>query len=199
VTEAKRYRALLFDVMGTLVHEPFFETVPAALGMTLDEIIEHKHPTAWVEFEHGVIDEAAFRAKFFADGRDYPHERMKAAMIDAYQWLDGTEAILRELSERGHALYLLSNYPCWYQHIEDKLQLSRYAAWSFVSCDTGVRKPDPEAYLGPARTLGCAPSELLFVDDRGINCKAAAEVGLDAIKFSDATALRRALVERALL
>ena len=193
------YSALLFDVMGTLVYEPFFKEVPAALGMSLEEVLEHKHPSAWVEFEKGLIDEAAFAAKFFADGRHYPHDEMRQAMVDAYAWLDGTEEIVAELCRRGHALHLLSNYPVWYKLIEQKLQLSRYAAWSFVSCNMGVRKPDREAYLIVARELGVEPSSLLFVDDRGSNCKAAAELGIDAIKFEDAVQLRAALSERGLL
>jgi HAD superfamily hydrolase (TIGR01509 family) len=199
VSDAKPYRALLFDVMGTLVYEPFFEEVPRALGMSLDELMEHKHPSAWLEFECGTIDEAAFARKFFADGRSYAHDRMKAAMVASYAWLEGTEALLAELVAQGHELHLLSNYPCWYHLIEDKLALSRYARWSFVSCDTGVRKPDAEAYLGPARALGVDPSALLFIDDRGINCKAAAAVGMDAIKFESAARLRAVFSERGLL
>ncbi len=197
MSDAKRY--LLFDVMGTLVYEPFFEHVPAALGMTLEALLSQKHPSAWVEFELGAIDEDELRRKFFADGRAYPHERMKQAMVDAYAWLDGVEALLAELCARGHELHLLSNYPCWYRLIEEKLGLGRYASWSFVSCHTRVRKPDPEAYLGAARALGAEPSQLIFVDDRGINCKAAAALGIDAIRFSDAPALRAALEQRGLL
>ena len=197
--ESMVYRALLFDVMGTLVRDPFYEDVPKALGMTLQELIEQKHPTAWVDFEKGIIDEEGLRAKFFLDGRDYPHEAMKAAMIAAYDWLDGTQALLGELNERGHELHLLSNYPEWYRLIEDKLHLSRYADWSFVSCHMGVRKPEAEAYLRPVRQLACRPEELLFIDDRARNCEGAREVGLDAILFEDAAQLRRELGERGAL
>lgn len=199
MSDAKRYRALLFDVMGTLVVEPFFEAVPAALGMSIEELLEHKHPTAWVEFETGAIDEAELRAKFFLDGRDYPHDEMKAAMVEVYDWLEGTEQLLSDLVDRGHELHLLSNYPLWYQLIEDKLRISRYAKWSFVSCHMGVRKPDPEAYLVPARALGASPAELLFIDDRGSNCKGAVQAGLDAVKFVGAGALRAELQRRGLL
>lgn len=196
---AMAYRALLFDVMGTLVVDPFYEDVPKALGMTLEDLIEQKHPTAWVDFELGVIDEPGLRARFFRDGRDYPHEAMKAAMVEAYDWIDGTESLLAELSDRGHELHLLSNYPEWYRLIEDKLRLSRYADWSFVSCEMAVRKPDVEAYLRPVRQLACQPAELLFIDDRARNCEGAREVGLDAIVFEDAKQLRAELSERGLV
>jgi HAD superfamily hydrolase (TIGR01509 family) len=194
-----RPRAILLDVMGTLVEEPFLAVVPRALGMSLAELREAKHPTAWIEFEKGLIDEATFRARFFADGRSYDHEGMVRALVDAYAWIDGVEAVCAELARAGWALHLLSNYPVWYRLIERKLHLSRYAAWTFVSCETGVRKPDPEAYLGAARALGAATGELVFVDDREANCRAAAGLGLDAIRFVDARRLREELFRRAIL
>jgi HAD superfamily hydrolase (TIGR01509 family) len=193
------YRAILLDVMGTLVTEPFFEVVPRALGLSLEEIFAHKHPTAWVDFELGLIDEAELERRFFLDGRKYPHAAMRAAMIDHYDYIDGIEPLLVDLRAAGRDLHLLSNYPLWYQHIESKLGLSRYAPWTFVSCHTGVRKPDPEAYLGAARALALPPEACLFVDDRGVNCKAAAAVGMGAIRFESADQLRRELVARGVL
>lgn len=192
-------QAILFDVMGTVVAEPFFEVVPRALGMSLEEILAAKHPTAWVEFEKGLIDEAALRAKFFADGRAYDHEGMKAAMVEAYRFLDGMEALLAELRAAGHALHLMSNYPAWYQLIEDKLRLSRYAPWTFVSCHVGLRKPDEAAYRWVADALSLAERDLVFIDDREVNCVAARRVGMDAIRFSGAPALREALSTRGIL
>ncbi|KAB1209517.1 hypothetical protein CJ030_MR6G007363 [Morella rubra] len=48
---------LLFDIMGTIVRDPFYEDVPAFFGMSLKELVECKHPTAWIQFEKGIIDE----------------------------------------------------------------------------------------------------------------------------------------------
>lgn len=190
---------LLFDVLGTLVYEPFFHEVPRALGMTLEEVLEAKHPTAWAEFECGTIDEPELRRRFFRDGRAYDHEGLKAAMTAAYRWIDGAEALLGDLKSAGHELHLMSNYPPWYQLIEEKLGLSRYAPWTFVSCSTGLRKPAREAYLHVARTLGCAPAELLLVDDRETNCRGARDVGMQAIWFESADQTRQELRIRGVL
>lgn len=190
------YDHLLLDVMATLVYEPFYREVPAFFGVTLDELIPQLRAGSWVDFELGKIDEATFFKRFFADGRAFDGPGLKNAMVDAYQWLDGVEALLADLDAAGWSLHLLSNYPPWYRLIEDKLAISRYAAWTFVSCDTAVRKPDPGAYQGPAARLGVAPERLLFVDDRKGNCAAAREVGLDAIVFEDAVQLRRELASR---
>ena len=190
------YRALLFDVMATLVYEPFYEVVPASLGMTLEDLVPQLRRNAWVDFEHARTDEATFLSRFFADGRSFDHVAMKGAMVKAYEWLDGMEELLAELQAAGQEMHLLSNYPEWYQLIEEKLGISRYAPWTFVSCRTGVRKPHPDAYLGAARHLGVDPHALLFIDDREVNCQGARDVGMDAILFEDALSLRAELRAR---
>jgi len=185
---------LLFDVMGTLVRDPFREDIPPALGMTLDEVLAQKHPTAWLEFEYGDLSEAEFLARFFADERAYDQAALIAAFEDGYRFLDGIEPLLRELAAQKLRPQLLSNYSEWWQRIERRTQLSRFADWSFVSCRTRHRKPDPEAYLHAARTLDVSPSDCLFVDDVEKNVAVAARLGMVARRFTDAATLRADLV-----
>jgi HAD superfamily hydrolase (TIGR01509 family) len=190
---------VLLDVMSTLVHEPFLAEVPAFLGVELRDLRHALSIEAWVDFECGRIDEGTFAGRFFRDGRAFDYHGLVAMLRDAYRYLDGIEPLLGELRAAGHDLYALSNYPVWYQIIDDKLALSRFLSWRFVSCRTGVRKPDPAAYSGPAAALGVAPAACLFVDDRHDNCEAARAVGMDAIRFVDAPTLRAELVQRNLL
>ena len=185
---------LLFDVMGTLVRDPFRDDVPAALGMTLDEVLRLKHPTAWVEFEYGDLTEAEFLPRFFADGRAYDHAALIAAFEQGYRLLDGIEPLLAELAAQKLRPQLLSNYPEWWQRVEARTRLSRFADWSFVSCKTRHRKPDPEAYLHAAHALWAAPRDCLFVDDVEKNVAAAARLGMVARRFTDAATLRADLV-----
>lgn len=192
-------RVLLLDVMGTLVHDPFYVEIPRFFGMSLPQLLAVKHPHAWVEFELDAIDEATLLARFFADGRAVDGEGLRAAIREAYQFLPGVEPLLQALQARGVPMHALSNYPRWYALIEEQLQLSRYVQWSFVSCDTRVRKPDPAAYQQAAASLGVEPSACLFVDDREDNCAAAREQGMDAVRFTDAASLGEALGERGLL
>lgn len=194
-----RPQVLLLDVMDTLVYDPFAVELPAFFDMDIPSLLAVKHPTAWQEFERGHIDEATFYARFFTDGRVVDGEALRATMQAAYRWLDGVPALLAELKAVGVPMYALSNYPIWWQLIEDKLELSRYLDWSFVSCHTGHRKPEAAAYLHVASALDVPPTRCLFVDDRGSNCKAAVEVGMSAIKFTSADALRAALVAHGLL
>ncbi len=184
---------LLLDVMGTLVRDPFFDEMPAFFGLTLEELLKVKHPSAWVEFEHGHIDEAACMERFFLDGRTFDVEAFKGHVAAAYDWLPGVEPLHAELSSRGLEMHALSNYTPWWRLIEERLALSRYLRWTFVSCVTGVRKPHPDAYLGAARALGREPASCVFVDDRRSNVTAAHAVGMPGLLFRDAATLRAEL------
>jgi FMN hydrolase / 5-amino-6-(5-phospho-D-ribitylamino)uracil phosphatase len=186
-------RIVLLDVMGTLVHDPFFVEVPRFFGMTLDELIALKHPTAWVEFELGEIDEATLGRRFFADEREFDLEGLKQAMRSAYRPLDGVESLLDELVRSGAALHAFSNYPQWYRMVEEAVCLSRWLQWSFVSCRIGARKPSAAAYRAVLEKLGCRPEALVFVDDREDNCEGARRLGIEAVRFTDVPTLRRRL------
>ena len=109
------------------------------------------------------------------------------------------ETLLGELDHLEYEIYAFSNYPSWYRLIEDSLSLSRFGEWRFVSCHTGIRKPDPEAYMSAAQSLGVLPGDCLFVDDRSVNVDAARKVGMDVILFQDARRLRSEMIRRGLL
>jgi FMN hydrolase / 5-amino-6-(5-phospho-D-ribitylamino)uracil phosphatase len=193
-------RAILWDVMDTLVVDPFRHVMPGFFGMTLKQMLEQKHPTAWGRFERNELSEADFLATFFADGRVYDSAGFKAAIRSSYEWIDGIEPLLGRLRARGVDMHTLSNYPAWYAWIEERLEVSRYVRWSFVSCNTGIRKPDARAYEHAAKELGLPPAEVLFIDDRAQNCEAARAIGMAAIHFrGDVAELDRALAASGLL
>jgi HAD superfamily hydrolase (TIGR01509 family) len=190
---------LLLDVMETLVTEPYYRAMPRFFGLTLDQLQAAKHPTSWIRFEKGQLSEAEYLPLFFRDGRPVDAEGLRRCVMEAFEWLDGMESLLEELHAAGHEMHALSNYPVWYEMIEEKLRLSRYLQWSFVSCRTGVRKPDPQAYLQAAEMLDVSPGDCLFIDDRIRNVEAAQAVGMDAIHRQSSEQLRRELVRRGLL
>ncbi len=185
---------LLFDVMGTLVSEPFFETVPQFFGLTLEQLYAVKDRRSWVDFERGFIDEATHAERFFTDRRAWDVDGLKAAMTAHYDWLDGMEELVRRLHAAGYAQHTLSNYPVWYRLIEDKLKVSRYVDWTFVSCHMGFRKPVPEAYQYVVDALGVPAGDCIFVDDRPDNVKGAEAVGMRGVLRVDTPTLIQDLV-----
>ena len=90
-------RVVLFDVLGTLVQDPFYDVVPAFFGLDFAALLAVKHPTHWFDFEHGLIDEQTFLEGFFTDGRPFDHQGFMTAIEDAYAWLPGMEALLEDV------------------------------------------------------------------------------------------------------
>lgn len=186
---------LLWDVMGTLVTEPFIDAVPRHFQTSLELLLQEKDPQAWIRFERGEIDEDQYCAEFFRDRRPVDKHALKSAMRDAYDFMPDIEEILSSLHANGVAMYALSNYSPWYQIIEDKLRISRFVGWDFVSCHTGFRKPEPEAYATVVEKLGVTADQCVFVDDRTKNVDAARRMGMKAIlRPDDPDALRAELV-----
>jgi HAD superfamily hydrolase (TIGR01509 family) len=109
------------------------------------------------------------------------------------------QELLAKLKTAGYEMHVLSNYSTWYQLIEDKLQLSQYLRWSFVSCLVGVRKPDPQAYLCAAEALHVGVGDCLLIDDRIVNVEAAQDLGTDAILAESSTQILAELARRRIL
>ncbi len=190
---------LLWDVMGTLVHDPFFSEMPAFFGMSFEALLDAKHPSAWVQFELGELTEDDFLRRFFADGRHFDRRGFVDAVRSSYRWLPGLEDLLAELHAKGFEMHAFSNYPIWYRLIEERLNLSRFLDWTFVSCVTGVRKPDTEAYGRVLRELAVPAEQCLFIDDRAGNVEAARERGIDSLVFEGVGPLRASLGNAGLL
>ncbi len=172
---------LLLDVMSTLVTEPFYEDIPRFFGQSLEELRKGKDHQAFLDFERGLIDEDTYGERFYLDRRGIDVAGLKQCLFDSYQYMEGVEELLTELQDRGYRMYALSNYSMWYKLIEEKLKLSKYLDWSYVSCHTGYRKPDPQSYLIPAEKIGVPAERCLFVDDRKKNTDGAEAVGMRSI------------------
>ncbi|XP_010245950.1 PREDICTED: uncharacterized protein LOC104589354 isoform X2 [Nelumbo nucifera] len=175
-SEKRKLPILLFDVMDTIVRDPFYQDVPAFFRMPMKELIECKHPTAWIDFELGLINETDLARKFFKDGRTFDLEGLKECMRRGYSYTDGVETLLRR-----------------YTIIEDKLKISKYLSWTFCSCIIGKRKPAVDSYLEVLRRLKVEPSNCIFIDDRMLNVEAAMNAGIVGLHFKDAASLEQDL------
>ncbi|XP_020527672.1 uncharacterized protein LOC18441834 isoform X3 [Amborella trichopoda] len=135
--ENRRLPILLFDVMDTIVRDPFYQDVPAFFRMPFKKLLNEKHPKAWIEFEEGLINEEELAKKFFKDGRHFDLQGLKECMKNGYSYLEGMESLLCHLKHNGYEMHAFTNYPNWYMLIEEKLKLSAYISWSFCSCEIG--------------------------------------------------------------
>jgi putative hydrolase of the HAD superfamily len=104
----------------------------------------------------------------------------------ALQTNDPMLAFLRSCrDERGLRLALLTNNvrewePRWRAMIPDIDDLFELIV---DSAFVGMRKPDPAIYTLTTDRLGVAPEACLFIDDLEVNCDAARDVGMAAVRF----------------
>jgi putative hydrolase of the HAD superfamily len=191
---------LVFDLMDTVIVDPFYREVPVYLGTSLEELIQVKHPTSWIEFETGLTDEMSFLTRFYREDTGLKlacPEEFKQIFFSAYRFVDGIETLLATLRANDQKLWVLSNYSNWVLQARALLQLDRFFEGYCVSCDTGHRKPSPGAYRALMASTGAA--QHLLIDDRPANVEGALQAGMDAILFTDTDALRRQLHSRGIL
>lgn len=192
-------RVVLFDVMDTLVVDPFFAGIEGFFGCDRASLLRGLAPGVWPRFETGELSAAQFYGAMFRDERTVDGDALEAYLRGRYRMIDGVLPLVQALAGREIPLAALSNYPIWWRMVAETTPLGELLDWSHVSCETGVRKPDAQAYLGACTRLGAAPQEALLVDDREENCEAARSLGLHAHRFVDAAGLAEALQAHGLL
>jgi HAD superfamily hydrolase (TIGR01509 family) len=189
---------IAFDLMDTVVLDPFFSEVVGRLGGSLDAL----DSAAWAEFELGRIDEPAYLARMLHPGVPCalePHT-IRDLILASYRYLDGMEALLLELRARGRAqLWAFSNYPLWLERARAVLDLDRLFDGYAVSYRLGARKPERAAFHALGALTGVPLERTLLVDDREPNVAAARALGMAAHRFAGAAPLRRALLADGLL
>ncbi|WP_028644854.1 HAD family hydrolase [Nocardioides sp. URHA0020] len=111
----------------------------------------------------------------------------------------GMPELVAELHARGVPLLGLTNWSAeLYPHAPARFDFLALFDDVVVSGEVGAAKPDPRAYELVAERSGLALDRLVFVDDRQANVDAAAALGMHAVVFIGADALRRELRGRGL-
>jgi putative hydrolase of the HAD superfamily len=107
--------------------------------------------------------------------------------------------IVAHLRAAGHRLGLLSNTNevHWNYMNDGRYTIFRRCFECHVlSFQIGAMKPDAEIFQAAIRMAGVPPSEIFFVDDRQENVEGARQVGIDAVRFLNATHLAHELRRR---
>lgn len=111
--------------------------------------------------------------------------------IDSRSWSHPSRGVpewARQLRAVGLRTAVLSNMPVPVRDYVLRCPwLPEFHARVF-SCEVGVCKPAPEMYQECIEKLEIAASEILFLDDREANVRAAESLGLHAVLFRDASA-----------
>jgi HAD superfamily hydrolase (TIGR01509 family) len=105
--------------------------------------------------------------------------------------------LLAPLRTRAALGLLSNNYPAVSPFV--KKSVGALFDRLFFSDETGVVKPDPEAYRIALEAFGIPPEETLFVDDKEKNLPVPRSLNMAVHRYMNAPALRAELVARELL
>jgi putative hydrolase of the HAD superfamily len=164
----------------------------AALGKGMARIAERDGEHPLFELERGRISEERFLAQLAdelePDLGHRPHlHRFAEIYFDALHPNDAMIDLMRDLRERGYRMALLTNnIREWEPYWRAMLPVDEIFEVVVDSAFVGVRKPEREIYELTLDRLGSiAPDRALFVDDVEINCDAARELGMAAVRFRE--------------
>jgi len=112
----------------------------------------------------------------------------------------GTSAIVAELARAGVRLFGLTNWSDeTFPVAQRRFGILRRFEAIVVSGQEKIAKPDPRLYRLLLDRYHVDAGSAVFVDDSQANCAAAADLGVRAIRFSDADSLRERLVRAGFL
>ncbi len=90
-----------------------------------------------------------------------------------------------KLKKQGYKIAILSDQ--WYLSKEALMlkRLTKKFDAVVVSCDVGIRKPDPKIYKMVLKKLKLPAKKTIFIDDREWNIKPARKLGFNTILFKN--------------
>lgn len=188
-------KAIAFDMGGVLVGLDYSRALASfrtkagfeRIGEFLDP---WKQKGFFSDLENGLISEE----EFLEQCRPYCREGvtldiLQECLTDFLTGIDPRKAeIVRSLA-RKYPLYLLSNNnPLSMRGCEPFFEAAGipFSLFRdrFISSDMKMCKPHPDIFLEAVRRIGCAPSEIVFIDDSQANVDGALSVGIDARLYS---------------
>ncbi len=194
------FDVILFDVGGVLLTNGWDHRERALVlqqfGLDKAEF-EARHAEPNDAWERDAISVKEYLdATVFYQPRNFSHEEFLDAIRAQSQLLpDGAMGILGELAASDKCMVGVLNNEARVtnDYRFDKFGIRGHLKVAFSSCYVGLRKPGQAIYKRALDILGVPPGRVLFIDDREENAVGAEAVGMKAIQFQGAAALRREL------
>ncbi|MFV2178423.1 HAD family hydrolase [Actinomadura sp. LOL_016] len=191
---------IVFDYAGVISLAPPRDT-GALLPQTAGVAPERFWPVYWARREPYDLAEVS-AAEFWADVCGRLGAPVDADLIEVLVTLDvrtwghanrATVGLLEDLAEVGTPLALLSNAPVELARMVDARPWAGLFRHRLFSADLRLAKPDPEIYRTLLARLEAGPEDVVFVDDREENVRAAEAAGIRGVLFGDAEEVRAEL------
>ncbi|MTD96553.1 HAD-IA family hydrolase [Corynebacterium guaraldiae] len=187
---------LLFDLYGVLMRS----ATPAGNAELEDYLRPDNVEHFWSLYEEfrpaydaGHLSDAQYWSRIRALAGLAPFDVSHAIELDTEHLLVADEEMVRAVLGfigQGHSVGTLANVPAALgTRIRQTQPWLEECAAVTLSCDIGVAKPDPEAYLVAVDALGAQAKDTHFFDDRPDFVAGAQNLGLKAHLFTGITSI----------
>lgn len=183
-------QAVLFDFGGVLAEEGFRDGLMAiarAHGLDPSQFFTSAAREAYCggyvigrAREHAYWD--ALRRTTGITGSD---EELRKEILDRFVLRPWMLDLVRRLRKRVRTVAILSDQTNWLDELDFRHNFFREFNYVFNSYRLGTSKVDPQIFSDVAAEIGCAPSEMLFIDDNEGHVERARSRGLHAVLFVD--------------
>jgi putative hydrolase of the HAD superfamily len=182
----RRYEAVLFDALGTLVRlEPPWTLLRSHLGS------RHRIEVSEEEAREAMVAEMSYYLEHHVEGRDreslaelrarcasiladhlpaarrLSREALIELLLDSLRFVPypDTTLALAQLRLLGLRAAVVSNWDCSLGRLLGELGLGGMFEAVVTSAEVGARKPAPEIFTAALARLGCAPERAIVVGD----------------------------------
>lgn len=202
MTSSLPIRAVFWDFGGVILSSPFdaFNRYEAERGLPKDFIrgvnAVNPHANAWAKLERSEVDANGFASLFEEESTALGHRisghdvlaiisgDVRPEMVSALKTVKSRYKIacLTNNANVGQGPSMTRN-PTRAAQIAEIMTLFDAVV---ESSKVGIRKPEPRFYEIACEMVGVQPTEVVFLDDLGINLKPAAAMGMRTIKVTSA-------------
>ncbi len=187
------YRAVIFDLGGVVIGSPLhaiaaYEREHGVPAGCINRVVVDTAPVgAWSRLERGELTMEEFYPAFDADcAAAGVVISARALMQRVAQSVAPRPAMLnaiRVIRARGLLAAAITNN--WVAEDGGTSVLRPHFDVFIESAAVGIRKPDPRIFHLACDELEVTPQESIFLDDIGLNLKAARALGMTTIKVDD--------------
>ena len=182
---------VVFDFGGVIVAPQPRQDVAAlaaAAGVTTAEFGRGYWPPRF-GYDTGELSAEAFWQDVAGRlGRSFTRAQIaELVALDLASWSHlcaGTVRLVRDLRVAGKRLAVLSNQPPEQAEAVAAMPVAGQFEHLLFSCDFKVGKPDPGCFRQALGRLGAPAGDVILIDDREENVRAAIAMGMRAIRFT---------------
>lgn len=153
---------------------------------------------AWELGDVGILSEQELLERYIQEDPDIEEELRQVCVSFSGIIRQREETIpwIESLREKGYGVYYLSNFPVKVEKdCGDQLQFLSHMDGGILSYKEHVIKPDRAIYELLLSRYGLKAEECLFIDDRKVNCEAAAGAGYFAIQYTNREEVLKKMAE----